>query len=366
MDDLVVGTPRSHMWQGDRPLGNDRRLPAARVQTGDGGVAEQTGALSESAFVDRAGQYHRELHVHCYRMLASFDEAEDALQETLLRAWRGRATLQGPKGLRPWLYRIATNVCLDALRDRKRRVSSLPSLAEVAWLQPYPDRLLDEAAPSGAEPEAALVARETIELTFLAIIQLLPPRQRAALILCDVLDWPARDVASLLSTSAAAVNSALQRARTTMRGHRPERRSDRTPSQPSAGQPSAAELELLGRYMAAHERGWDLPELVAQDVRLTMPPLPHCYRGWPALRPLTEIANGMGDWRLIPTSANRLPAAACYLRRRGEAAFHAHKLDVLRIENGVIAEFTTFGVGLFGPAAFSGFDLPTTLEVIGK
>src|SRR4051812_47838947 len=137
----------------------------------------------ETAFGSLAERHRRELHVHCYRMLASFEEAEDVVQETYLRAWRALGTLEAGGNLRAWLYRIATNACLDAIRRRSRRVASLSSFAELPWLQPYPDRLLDEVAPRDAEPDAVVVARETIELTFLAVIQLLPPRQRAVLIL---------------------------------------------------------------------------------------------------------------------------------------------------------------------------------------
>lgn len=295
----------------------------------------------DADFAELAARYRRELHVHCYRMLASFDEAEDMVQEVLLRAWRGRDRFDGAEP-RAWLYRIATNACLDTLRGRARRLGTVRSLAEVPWLQPYPDRLLDEIAPREAEPDAVAVARETIELAFLASIQLLPPRQRAALILCDVLGWPARDTAALLDTSVAAVNSALQRARGTLRGHLPRSRADW-----SASRPTAEELAVLRRYVDAHESGTDLPELVHDDVRVTMPPHPLCHDGRQALAPLLQTAVAMGEWRLVPTSANRLPAAACYLRRPGETGFHAFKLDVLRVRDGAVAEFTTFGAQVF-------------------
>jgi RNA polymerase sigma factor (sigma-70 family) len=146
-------------------------------------------AGDEAAFATLVERHRRELHVHCYRMLGSFEEAEDLVQETFLRAWRSRDSFVGGPGFRAWLYRIATNASLDAIRTRSRRVASLSSFAEVPWLQPYPDRLLDEVAPSESEPDAVVVARETIELTFVAVIQLLPPQQRAVLILRDVLDW---------------------------------------------------------------------------------------------------------------------------------------------------------------------------------
>ena len=166
-------------------------------------------AADESTFTDLARRHRRELHVHCYRMLASFDDAEDAVQETFLRAWRGRDGFDGSAQFRAWLYRIATNVCLDMLRRKTRRVSTLHSFAEVPWMQPYPDQLLDEVAPSDDQPDAVIVERETIELAFLAALQVLPPRQRAALIARDVIGWPAREAASLLETSVAAANSAL-------------------------------------------------------------------------------------------------------------------------------------------------------------
>ena len=142
-------------------------------------------------FSERAERHRRELHVHCYRMLGSFDEAEDVVQEVMLQAWRRRDDLEQPEHLRAWLYKIATNRCLDHVRASKRRVPTVGSMRDVPWLEPYPDRLLTEAAPAEAEPSAAVVAQETIGLTFLAVLQLLPPRQRATLVLRDVLDWPA-------------------------------------------------------------------------------------------------------------------------------------------------------------------------------
>src|SRR5438309_10266420 len=213
----------------------------------DQAVAAAIGG-DEGAFASLTERYRRELHVRCYRMLASFDEAEDAVQETFLRAWRGRQSFDGGERgqvsssflFRAWLYRIATNVCLDMARRRSRRPSEMRSLAEVPWLQPYPDRLLDEVAPSQDEPDAVVVERETIELVFLAALQVLPPRQRAALIARDVLGWPASETASVLETSVAAANSALQRARARMQERLPARRVDW-----SAGQPSAEERAVL-------------------------------------------------------------------------------------------------------------------------
>ncbi|MGH2475926.1 MAG: RNA polymerase subunit sigma-70, partial [Candidatus Limnocylindrales bacterium] len=173
------------------------------------------GKSQDTAFSERLERHRRELHVHCYRMLGSFEEAEDLVQETFVRAWSNRASVDGESWFRAWLYRVATNACIDAIRRRSRRPAS-GSLADTPWLQPYPDRLLDEIAPSDTEPDAVVVTRESIELAYLAAIQLLPPRQRAALIVCDVLGWSASETARLLDTSVAAANSALQRARATL------------------------------------------------------------------------------------------------------------------------------------------------------
>jgi len=300
-----------------------------------------------------AERYRRELHVHCYRMLASYEDAEDAVQETFLRAWRARDTFDPRRPLRPWLYRIATNVCVDVLRRRSHPVTEASSFAEVPWLQPYPDRLLDEVAPSDDEPEAVAVERETIELAFLAALQALPPRQRAALIVRDMLGWPASETASLLGISVAAANSALQRARATMQERLPRRRADW-----AQGRPSAEEWALLERFIESFERGDALnaAALVTQDVRVTMPPYPWCYDGLDALSLLMDRAHHEGDWRLVPTWANRMPAAANYLRRPDDSRFQAFKLDVLRIERGLIAEITTFG-----PELFAAFGLGTEL-----
>ena len=303
-------------------------------------------AGDEPAFSALTERHRRELHVHCYRMLASFDEAEDAVQETFLKAWRGRSGFAGDTHFRAWLYRIATNVCLDMLRHNSRRTAG-SSFAEVPWLQPYPDLLLDQAAPSDEQPEALVIERETISLAFLAALQVLPPRQRAALIARDVLGWPASETASALGTSIAAANSALQRARATMQSHLPARRAEW-----SAREPTAAERELLEQFIEAHERldAEAAVAIAAQDVRITMPPFPWRFDGPDAIRPLMANAASMGDWRLVPVGANRMPAAASYLRRPGDTQFRAFKLDVMRIEAGVIVEITTFNAELF--AAF--------------
>jgi len=302
-------------------------------------------ATLERRFEAATTQHRRELHVHCYRMLASFDDAEDAVQDTYLRAWRAWDSFDGQHP-RAWLYRIATNVCTDLIRARKRRAPERPT--DIAWLTPYPDRLLDEIPADDDGPDEVAVAKETIELAFLAALQVLPARQRAALLAREVLGMPAAETAELLETSVAAANSALQRARATMAQHLPSHRADW-----SAREPSPAEKELLDRFIEAHERCDAAAALAvaAEDIRVTMPPYPWLYDGRDALVPLLERAFGPdrdGDWRLLPASANRMPAAASYLRRPGDSVFRAFKLDVLRIEDDEIAEITTFGPALFG------------------
>jgi RNA polymerase sigma-70 factor (TIGR02960 family) len=310
-------------------------------------------STDEAGFGQRAENHRRELHVHCYRMLASFHEADDAVQETFLRAWRHRSRFDEGDNFRAWLYRVATNVCLDMLRQRSRYQRKITSFPDVPWMTPYPDVLLDEVEDT---PDVKAVDRETIELVFLAALQTLPPRQRTALIARDVLGWSANEAAELLETSVAAANSAVQRARATMREHLPPSRTEWT------GTPNAEEREILARFIDAHQR-LDAAEAIAvagEDIRITMPPYPWLYEGFDQMIPLLERAFGEsrdGDWRLVPTMANRLPAAACYLLRDGDTAFRAFKLDVLQIKNNKIVAITTFG-----PELFPAFDLPETVN----
>jgi RNA polymerase sigma-70 factor (TIGR02960 family) len=309
--------------------------------------------LDEATFHSLAERHRRELHVHCYRMLGSFHEAEDLVQETYLRAWRRRESFQGGPLMRAWLYRIATNACLDALRQSKRRVASMHSFAEVPWIQPYPDRLLDEVAPTEEQPDVKVVAKETIELSYLAVIQLLPPRQRAVLILRDVLDWSASETAAALDMTVAAANSALQRARATL--------DERLPAREAApAEATVDERALLDRLIDAHERA-DVAAAVAlmrDDVRITMPPRPWLFEGLDVVRPMLDEGLGAeGEWRLVLTRANRMPAAASYLRAWDDTEFRAFKIDVIRLEGGLVAELTTFGSDLF-----EAFGLPEVLQ----
>jgi RNA polymerase sigma-70 factor (ECF subfamily) len=312
----------------------------------------------DTAFDEIVRRHERELHVHCYRMLGSFEAAQDVVQETFLRAWRGRdgfdsELVAGGPGVRAWLYRIATNVCLDEIRRTSRHATDS---IEVSWLQPYPDRLLDEVGPTEQEPDTVVIARETIELAFLVATQLLPPRQRAVLLLRDVLGWSAAETAAALELSVASANSALQRARAGLRDRLPAHRSDW-----SVTAPSGPERELSLRFIEAHERADAAASVVlaSTDIRVTMPPHPWCFDGLEAVRGLMEQAFGPrspGDWRLVPIAANRQPAAASYLRAFGESDYRAFKLDVLSIRDERIAAITTFNADLF-PA----FGLPATL-----
>lgn len=303
----------------------------------------------EAAFGRLVERHRAELQVHCYRMLGSLEDAEDTVQETFLRAWRRRETYAGRSTFRAWLYGIATNASLDAVASRKRRMPSgegPASPAEVPWLQPYPDRLLDLAAPEDEGPEAAVVRRETIELAFLIAIQYLPPAQRAVLILRDVLGWSAREAAEPLGASVAAVNSSLQRARATLGERLPERPSEWAPDV----DPTVGERELLRRYMEASAAD-DLSvfaDLMAEDARFSMPEV---YDGRDLIiRAWAEGGFGapdFGDLRCVVTRANRQPAVACYLRRPGASAHRPLAVDVLRIANGLVAEINTFGASIF-------------------
>jgi RNA polymerase sigma-70 factor (ECF subfamily) len=345
--------------------------------------SEEAAALSairsgdEGTFAAMAERYRRQLRVHCYRMLGSFDDAEDLVQETLLRAWRGRAGFEGRSLFRTWLYRIATNACLNALERAPRRVlpqdvappvtaatdaseaRSQPQWApEIPWLQPYPDQLLEPVAPRETEPEAAAVSRETIELVYLAALQHLPARQRAILILRDALSWSARETADLLDSSVQSVNSALQRARATMRTRLPQGRQDCA----GLSVPTDEERVLLQRFMAAWEQAdaGALTALLREDAQWAMPPAPLWFLGRAAvvrlfeLYPITALG---GRVTMVPSTANRQPAAAAYLQRQGESVARLISFNLLRMEGGLIAEITTFS-----PAMLRGFDLPSSLD----
>ncbi|MFC7490852.1 MULTISPECIES: RNA polymerase subunit sigma-70 [unclassified Knoellia] len=322
--------------------------------------ANGLGDVDEPAFTALAQKHRLELHVHCYRMLGSFEDAEDAVQETFLRAWRARETFEGRSTFRAWLYRIATNACLDLLAKGRPQPATG---GEVLWLQPYPDALLDELpAVAGDEPEAVAVARETIELAYVVAVQHLAPRPRAVLILRDVLGWPAKDVAELLGDSVNSVNSALQRARAGMREHLPEERQDWTGG--AAAEEDADLRELVRRYTEASVTSDIdvLATLVRDDVRSSMPPTPGLQIGRDAVVSywVESGFEGMTGLRAVMTSANRQPAIAYYHWRRAESSYVPLTIDVLRVTDGAVAEIITFH-----DDQFARFGLPERLSADG-
>jgi len=333
---------------------------------------EETAALiagvrsgDEAVFAALTEPYRRQLQVHCYRMLGSFDEAEDLVQETLLRAWRGRAGFEGRSSVRTWLYRIATNACLDVLESKSYRLRSLESPQSADsygpdWLEPFPDRLLDQVASTEAGPDALSIERETIELAYLAAIQYLPSKQRAILILRDALGWSAKETARLLDETVASVNSALNRARTSMRKRLPRQRLEWL-----AATPTSAEMSLLERYMDATDRAdvAAMTALLSEEARLTMPPYPTWFRGRDDIATSLALATDpasptyLGEFRTVATAANRQPAVAAYVRRPGDTEFRALGIDVLRLDGGLVVEITRF----IRTDIFEAFGLPQTL-----
>ena len=315
-------------------------------------------AGDEGAFSQLFDRHRGELQVHCYRMLGSFDESEDLTQETFLRAWRKRATFKGRSTYRAWLYRIATNACLDQLDRAPRKAARTDGGFEVTWLEPYPDELLDAVPTDEAGPDATVVAKETVELAFMVAIQHLPPRQRAVLLVRDVLGWSAKETAALLDSSVASVNSALQRARGALKEHLPERRLE----WPADRDATEEERELVQRFLEATERGDldGLADLLSDDAHFCMPPEPFQVSGG---REIVESwkEGGLGteeyrDWIGRIVYANRQPAVAWYLKKPGDAEHKAFALDVLRIEGGEITQ-----VLAFPGAVLSAFGLPETV-----
>ena len=303
------------------------------------GERDDMSEVDEPAFSAMTERHRRELHVQCYRMLGSFEDAEDTVQETFLRAWRRRETFEGRSTFRAWLYRIATNACLDLLGKRRPEPATG---GEVLWLQPYPDRLLDELVSDEDGPESAAVARETIELAYVAALQHLAPRPRAVLILRDVIGWPAKQVAELLGDSVNSVNSALQRARAGMREHLPAERQDWT-----GGADDPQTRDLVRRYAEASV-ATDVATLAAMlrdDVRSSMPPVPGLQVGRDdVVRAWVEGGfEDMGAMRIVPVAANRQPGVAAYLWSEDAGAYLPLAIDVLRVEDGLVAEIVTFG-----------------------
>ena len=296
----------------------------------------------------------RELHVHCYRMLGSFHDAEDATQETLLRAWRHLHTFQGRAPLRAWLYRIATTSCLKMLQSRQRRRSAAgPEGPEMPYLEPYPDRLLDDLPHDGPDPAALAEQRESVALAFVVALQQLTARQRAVLVLREVLGWSAAEVAELLETSVPAVNSALQRARATL-GQAPPTAGSSARSLP------AQEQDVLRRFMLAWQRRdlQGLAALLAEDAVLEMPPQSLRYLGREQVARFFGAvpADGRLDRiRLVATRANGQPALAAYLSA-ADGADRAYGLMVVVVVGDRIQAIT----GFQDASLFQGFGLPQT------
>jgi RNA polymerase sigma-70 factor (TIGR02960 family) len=330
--------------------------------TGIGRVAEcQDGEVSsdlisratagdEDAFRELVEPYRRELHVHCYRMLGSTEDAEDAVQETLLAAWQGLAGFERRASLRTWLYRVATNRCLNALRSASRRPRmdvplepDLPEptrLSEVVWLEPYPDVLLEGLVDNPPGPEARYEAREAISLAFVTAVQLLPPRQRAVLILRDVIGYRANEVADMLGSTTESVTSALKRARAALERPIPPA-ADREPPPPPH---SAAEKKLVERLTRAFEAS-DVEAIVAllsEDVQFAMPPLEYHGREL-AARFLTAVTlQERRRNRVVATRANGQPAFGLYVRDPGGRVYHAMGLLVLTLAGDQISAITRF------------------------
>jgi RNA polymerase sigma-70 factor (ECF subfamily) len=306
----------------------------------------------EQAFRELTDPYRRELQVHCYRMLGSLTDAEDMLQETLLAAWRGLAGFAERASLRSWLYRIATNQCLNARRAASRRVPAEPvppfqppeptRRGEITWLQPYPDTLLEGICDTAPGPEARYQATEAIELAFVAGLQRLPPRQTATLLLRDVLGFAPAEVASMLQTTQTAVKGTLQRARATVDQHR-----DRAAARPVPRPGSAQEQALARRFADAYVAG-DLDGVVAlltDDAWLSMPPAPHEYQGTGAIGSFLRASFGYrGERRvyLVPTRANTQPALASYLSVPGGGSAAPGGLFVLTMAGPRICAITRF------------------------
>ena len=329
-------------------------------------MEDSPGALDEAAFEQLADVSRRELQLHCYRMLGSFHDAEDAVQETFLRAWRGREAFMGRGSARGWLHRIATNVCLRMLERRAMGRRVLPELlgppvgfeplgppaTDVSWLEPYPGWQPHDAADPARGPEAQYEAHETISLAFVAALQALPPRQRAALLLRDVVGLSGIETAAVLEASAAATNSVLQRARAAIEARYPRGRPTTTLA------PDPAQQPLLDRYLEA----WDaadvdaLVRLLAADATWSMPPWPQWYSGHTDIGAFLRWAwrHGAGYGRLLPTRANGQPAFAYYRRSPENPRWRPFAIQVLEVRGGEVRSITNF----LDTRLFESFALP--------
>ena len=372
-------------WQPDEALKILRRGLQSNAMAFEAANPEESQLEQNQAFERLAEPFRREINLHCYRMLGSLHEAEDAVQETYLRAWRSFSSFEAASSdergsFRAWLYKIATNICLNALEGRKHQQRYLPDQLgpagppkmeggpafDLPWLEPYPDANLESYADAAPNPEARYTARESVQLAFVAAIQQLPPRQRAALMLCDVLGWASAEAASLLDGSTASINSALQRARETLSQRYPERNSARRP--PLESQTTPAQQILLGRYLRAWE-GHDVDGFAAvlkEDATVVMPPWLQWFIGRETIGTFFAAAwKTCGGLHLVPTSANGQPAFAIYEFSSSSSGsssdpakrWNAHSIHVLTLENDAISAITLF----LDPRLFQDFGLPQFL-----
>jgi RNA polymerase sigma-70 factor, ECF subfamily len=336
------------------------RVAAAALERARGG--------DESAFASLVDRYRGELHAHCYRMLGSAHDAEDALQDAMLRAWRGLARFEGRSSLRSWLYTIATNTCLDQIARRPKRVLPIdygpatdPHVApgapvvESVWIEPYPDELLG-VEDGYASPDARYEQRETVELAFVAALQHLPARQRAVLILREVLGFSAKEVAASLGTTVASINSALQRARATVQERVPEQSQQAT----LRALGTDGVREIVERYVDAWER-CDIEAFAAmltRDATFAMPPLASWYRGRDAIRQwaIGWPLSGEWRWRALPAVANAQPALGFYAWNAADGGFRPFALNVLALSGAQVAEVTAFIARSAEPRAPEAFE----------
>ena len=342
----------------DSTPGIDRAPLLARARSGD-----------RAAFAELAEPHRRELQLHCYRMLGGLQDAEDLVQETMLRAWRAIANFEARASFRAWLYRIATNACLNLVASNASRRRLMPETQQppsaempprepaldVAWIEPYPDALIESVVDTTPGPEARYELRESVHLAFVALLQALPARQRAALLLHDVLGWSAAESAQLLDASVASINSALQRARTTLEKHRPGWRERRA-------EPNEQQRALLERYV----RSWETADvegfvsILREDAMMSMPPWREWYQGKDALRTFfafTARPGGHAPFRLVPTAANGQIAFAFFSRWRSPE-WRAHSIQLVELEDDGVRVMTSFVT----PALFSSFGLSDILN----
>lgn len=327
-------------------------------------LIERARAGDSEAFRLLTDPHRRELQVHCYRMLGSLQDAEDMLQNTLLAAWQGLADFEARASIRTWLYRIATNQCLSALRSAKRRPAkefdmstvNLPEpthFGEIVWLEPFPDAMLDGADSWAPGPEAKYEQQESISLAFVTALQVLPARQRAVLILREVLAYSAAEVAEMLDTTTESINSALKRARAGLHRHRLD--DDSAPLTPN----SPAEQALVARFVHAYQSGDvdALIDLLTADVRVSMPPIPLEYHGRDAVRRFYTNVFRSRKYGLVPTRANGQPAFGAYLHTDTGAIRRAAGLLVLSVAGDRIC-----GLSRFDNDVMPWFGLPRTLR----